>query len=202
MPALLGDVDSTANPADDELRRKLRQLSGPGGALESDSRGAPEMFAPSRIGSPKLGDGGAASSSTTAAGVSDELLQEAREGLVDLGDVFSDKGLPRRRGQGERAGEASGVGEAEVQTGDEQDERDGASDNEWGSFDEDDWRGGDPEGRGSDTDGVIGEAPPRGSSVDADVPGMLGGARFTDFGVAREASRDGGGDDEGGTPTR
>lgn len=151
---------------ENELRRKLNRLSGPGGALESESRAAPHLLSP----------GGIAAGVAAARDSPDyeSLEKQAAEGAVDLSEVFSDvNGYARRAGEeGSRA--------ASTRDRSDEEEAEGGED-EWGSFSDEDWRaakgGGGVDDRESGGDGgdIL---RPRGAAKGVEVPGLLDGERF------------------------
>ncbi|CAM9288324.1 unnamed protein product, partial [Laminaria digitata] len=75
--------DDGSYTEDDDLRRKLSRLAGPGGALESESRDSPHLFAPGEAFSTTV-------ATARASPQSADLEREAAEGVVDLSEVFSD----------------------------------------------------------------------------------------------------------------
>ena len=158
------DEDDGTFGNDADLRRKLRRLTGPGGALESEARGSPQLFAP---GGTLATTAAAAREATNAA----ELEQEAAEGVEDLSEVFSRMG-------GLASVSDGGEGASELRDGAEgRGEEDGSTDDEWGSFDEEDLRV--RVNQGGHNGGKSAEAPrPRDEGIGAAVPGLLGGKRF------------------------
>lgn len=159
--------DGRTNKDEDDLRRKLRKLSEPGGALESDSRGIPEIFAPGGFASARGQLTGA------AFGVDDDLLREAREGIVDLGETFEGRAEAVRR---KRRLPPASVEDTDDEDEDEKDETSG--DGGWATFDDDDWRAEtEMPGEGAEEEKPKAVGSPRG----ADVPGLLGGERFEGF---------------------
>ncbi|CAM9130911.1 unnamed protein product [Scytosiphon promiscuus] len=200
---------------DDDLRRKLNRLAGPGGAMEAESREAPHLFAPGGpLESPGMaravggsaaaaGGGGGGfsgggvfdgSQGAAAADLEDlaELEKEVAADVEELSDVFSDVGayssdsMPRPPSALEREEEE----EQEESAGECLDRE------EWGSFDEDDWRGEPTAGAGgggkAHRDEEDEEEPflirPQGSGVRGDVPGLLGGARFNSIASKAKAA--------------
>lgn len=141
-----------------DLRRKLSRLSGPGGALESQSRMAPELMAPGGI---------AATLASRPDG--EDLVREARAGAVDLSTAFSDIDMVKGRKK------LSDVGKPGVEDDNDhenEDDNDGEGVSEkWGSFDDEDWREGKMSGEVNTGEGGRGE-------IGHDVPGLLGGERF------------------------
>lgn len=163
---------------ENELRRKLNRLSGPGGALESESRAAPHLLSPGGI----------------AAGVEaardspdyDSLQKQAAEGAVDLSEVFSDvNGYAARRAgnnniKGGSGGTSGGIRDrrgVREETKEEVEEDEGGED-EWGSFDDEDWRAGKGGGGVGGGGGDGGSLRPRGAAKGEEVPGLLDGERF------------------------
>lgn len=182
------DDDDGSFDDDHELQRKLSRLSGPGGALESDSRQSPHLFAP----------GGALASTVAAARESPDsadLERRAAEGVVDLSEIFSDvKGYssdrrPRSAADMLRASREADETRGKLKNGADDDDNDDMEDSvsgdgdEWGSFDEDDW--------GGKIDGGQEEArTARGAEAGEEVPGLLGGKRFS------QSDEEEGGDEE------
>lgn len=152
------DKDDGSYTEDDDLRRKLSRLAGPGGALESESRESPHLFAP-----------GEPFSTTVAAArgspQSTDLEREAAESVVDLSEVFSDVEGYR---SDKKPQSASAVRKRKEEEEKEATQRAEAGD-EWGTFDDDDWAG---KARGEEV------LRPRGAGVGEDVPGLLGGGGF------------------------
>lgn len=187
------DLDDDGTYTDeDDLRRKLSRLAGPGGALESESRVAPELLVPGGIASSLpsneqhqqfyMGDGDV-----------DELRREAAKDAVDLNEIYSDTRTAKRRfdgiGRGGVGGGRGGDGEnlsseENRNSNDDTDdlknsvgeENSGSDDtDEWGTFDDEDWRGG---GDGVEEDLGVDGLRPAGAGRGQDVPGLLGGERF------------------------
>lgn len=124
------------------------------------------MFAP----------GGALESTVAAARAapdSAELERQAAEGVVDLSEVFSDAQSYMADAKPRPPSSLRDSREVEEEDADE-----------WGSFDDDDWRG---KGEGSEE-----ALRPRGAGVGEEVPGLLGGERFS-----REEERKSGGGVDG-----
>lgn len=137
-----------------DLRRKLSRLSGPGGALESKSRMAPELIAPGGIASPPHRE---------------DLVREARAGAVDLSTAFSDIDVVKgRKRLSDLKKDAVGDNFDDESEGDSDG---GRTSQEWGSFDDEDWR----EGKMKHLVNTGEEG--RGGSGQ-NVPGLLGGERF------------------------
>ena len=131
--------DDGSYTEDDDLRRKLSRLAGPGGALESESRDSPHLFAP----------GGAFSTTVATAKASPQsadLEREAAEGVVDLSEVFSDVEGYR---SDKKPRPASAV--RKIKREEEEEATQGAGmEDEWGTFDDDDWLGKGREGEGGE----------------------------------------------------
>lgn len=168
------DEDDGMYTDEADLRRKLSRLAGPGGALESESRKAPHLMAP----------GGVAE---TLAGhpEGEELIEEARKGVIDLSPVFGDVDVLSGR---KRAVLPGGKGQRGTPHDGGESEDDGGSgdieDEDWGTFDDDDLGEGESGSLVNVGEGGRGES-------GQDVPGMLGGERFVgvEWGGAEARSR-------------
>lgn len=187
------DVDDENNEEDYDLRRKLRRLTGPGGAFETDVRGAPHLISPGGVLSPSSPSdesgsdliGGASSYSPPGSEeLAPDLKQGAVEGIDDLSEIFSDIGAfsSDRKPQSPSASRQAKEEDADSQK----------EDDEWGSFDDDDWRN--RVGKSADEDEA--SLRPRGAGLGEDVPGLLGGERFVRGGDADVEGEEGLGGEE------
>lgn len=156
------DDDDGSYTEDDDLRRKLSRLAGPGGALESESRDSPHLFAPGEAFSTKV-------ATARASPQSADLEREAAEGVVDLSEVFSDVEGYR---SDKKPRPASAVRKMKRQKEEEEAAQGAGRGDEWGTFDDDDWLEKGGAGQGEEA------LRPRGAGVGEDVPGLLGGKVF------------------------
>lgn len=160
------DDDDGMYTDDADVRRKLSRLSGPGGALESESRIAPHLMTPGSL---------AASIASRPDG--EELVRRAKAGTVNLGEVFSKmRTVEYGRTTTKDMGDSGEDGDCDV-------ERDSGTSDGWGSFDDDDWLAGKKDSRGREgMDASLGSSStPIGAAQGQDVPGLLGGERFESF---------------------
>lgn len=181
MAQLVTDDQGVDDDDDADVRRKLRRLTGVGGALESEAIRSSHLFAPK--GALAETADAALKEVTNAA----ELERIAAEGVDDLSEVFSRAT--------ELAGASKGGAAASEMLRDRGDTEGRSVDDDWGSFDEEDWRG---SGRGEGEHGGKSTevSRPRGAGIREEVPGLLGGARFVreNGEEGREEEEEGGGD--------
>ncbi|CAN0278710.1 unnamed protein product [Pylaiella littoralis] len=161
---------------DDDLRRKLNRLAGPGGAMEAESRESPHLFAP----------GGPLESPEMARAVGRPPANGGGEGIGGIGSGFGG-GVPSLSDlEKEVAADVAGLSEvfadAKAFTSNSEEEEDAEDD--WGAFDEGDWRGKSGAGVDADEDEEALSRPRGQGTGEETVPGLLGGARFGKF--ARE----------------